>query len=260
MTNNGKFIRPGSPQWVAIADMEVNPSAQREWDPAWSEHIALNFDPGQLGEITISFRNGHYYVVDGRHRIEAMKLMGWGDQQLLCQVFTDLTEELEAEKFIQLNDVKIVGAMPKYRAAITAGRPDAVAIEKIVHNLGLVVTSDRIPGAIGAVKTLQTCYRRNGGHVLERALRIIRDSFGERGFEQRVLAGIVFLVAHYEEALDDDLVIDKLGSTRGGVNGLLGAAEVIRGHQGGRWDRFVAEAAVKIVNHSTPRGDKLAKL
>jgi hypothetical protein len=252
--NDTKVERVARLRWVPIPKMRVSPVAQRQVNQARVDYIAANFDPEQIGTPTVSERDGAFFVIDGQHRIEALKAIGWGDQSVQCWTYTGLTEQEEADKFDRLNDVLAVHAFDRYRTRVTAGREVECDIDRIVRANGLVVSRDSIPGAIGAVGTLRRVYSRSGPSTLARTLRIIRDAYGDPGFEAPVIDGIGLLCQRYNGDIEDDVVVTKLSTTNGGVNGLLGKAENLRRQTGNYKNHCVAAAAVEIVN--TGRGGK----
>ena len=238
--------------WVPIATMKVSPLAQRELNQARVDRMVADFDLEQLGTPTVSKRDGHAYIIDGQHRIEALKAIGWGDQQVQCWTYTGLTEAEESEKFLKLNDVLAVDAMSKFRVGVHAGRDVECDIDRVVRAQDLVVSRDRIPGAVAAVGTLRRIYIRSDAKTLARTLRIVRDAYGDPGLDAPVLDGIGLLCQRYNGQLSEDTAVKKLAAAHGGVNGLLGKAEVLRRQTGNAKGHCVAAAAVAIIN--TGRG------
>lgn len=259
MTNpNGttRIVREARLQWVPIAKMKVNPVAQRDINPARVDRLAASFDLEELGTPTVNERDGWFYIIDGQHRIEMLKQIGWDDQQVQCWCYHGLTEEQEAEKFLNLNDTLTVSAFDKFTKAVAAGRPDECDIDRVVRAQGLVVSRERNTGAVGAVGTLRRVYGRGGPATLARTLRMIREAYGDGGFDAPVIDGIGLLCQRYNGSLADDVAIKKLGNAHGGVNGLLNKAEVIRRQTGSQRAHCVAAAAVEIIN-SGKGGKKL---
>lgn len=255
MTETTKLERAARLRWVPIGKMKVNDRAQRDMNPARVDHLAVNLDPELIGTPTVNERDGWFYIMDGQHRVEALRLLGWEpEQQVQCWTYVGLTEEQEAEKFLTLNDVLQVNALPKFRAAVTAGREVESDIDRIVRSLGLCVTRDKVPGAIGAVGTLQRVYGRSGPKVLSRTLRIARDAYGDAGLEAAVIDGIGALCERYNGELAEDTAVERLQTANGGVSGLLNKAETIRRQTGNAKGQCVAAAAVEIINRG--RGGK----
>lgn len=239
-------------RWVPIADMRVNPLAQREIRRARVDALAANFDPDAIGHPVVNLRDGHWYIIDGQNRIEALKAIGWGDQQVQCEAYEGLTVAEEAAEFRRRNDTVAVGAFDKFRIGIVAGFDEECDIDRIVRAQGLVLSRDKVPGAIACVTALRTVYRRGGPRVLARTLRIIRDAYGDAGLTAKVIEGIALLCQRYADELADDKAVLKLGAAHGGVAGLTNKAEVLHRQTGSTKPHCIAAAAVEIIN--TGRG------
>jgi uncharacterized protein DUF6551 len=248
---SNKVERVARLQWVPLAQIDFNELAQRNLKQARVDELATEFDPEQVGYPTVNHRAGRYYVVDGHHRVEAMKIWlgeDWERQQIQCQTYEDLTEEEEAEIFLKLNNVLSVTAFDKFRIGVKAGRPEETEVERIVRECVLRVSQDQGDGAIGAVGTLMRVYRRGGPQNLARTLLIVRDAFGDAGLEASVIDGIGLLCHRYNGELDDARLVERLSKAHGGVNGLLGKAENLRKSTGNMRAHCVAAAAVEINN------------
>ncbi len=235
-------------RWVPIAFMRVSPVAQRDLNQSRVDRIVADFDPEQLGTPTVNHRDGHWYIIDGQHRIEGLRQIGWDDQQVQCWAYEGLTEQEEAEKFLKLNDVLAVDAFAKFKVGVQAGRAVESDIDRIVRAQGLCVSRVMVPGAVRAVGTLLRVYNRADAAVLARSLGIIRDAYGDAGLEGPVIDGIGLLCARYNGELDVPTAVKKLGNAHGGVNGLLNQAEGLRQKTGNAKGHCVAAAAVGILN------------
>ena len=248
MPSEGRVEREARLRWVPVPLMGVSPLAQRDLNQSRVDKLAADFDLEQLGTPTVNERGGHFYIIDGQHRVEALKQMGWGDQQIQCWTYKGLTETEEAEKFLKLNDVLTVNSFAKFKVGVQAGRAEETDIDHIVRAAGLRISRDKGDGAIQAVGTLRRVYRRGGAAALSRALRIVRDAYGDAGLEASVIDGISMLCHRYNGELHDDPAITRLSSALGGVHGLLGKAENLRKQTGNPKAHCVAAAAVDIIN------------
>lgn len=246
--NSGRTTRAPHLRWVPITDMEVSVKAQREFNQAQAEKYAADFDLEALGYPVVNKRGDRFYIVDGQHRIAALKLMGWDDQQLQCECYDGLTEQEEAELFLRRDERRPIGSLDKYRISLTAERDIESDIDRVVRSNNLVVSRNKVDGAILAVGTLRKIYVRAGPETLGRTLRIIRDAFGGSGFEAAVIDGIGLVCARYNDGLDDAVTVKRLGDMHGGVNGLLGRAATLRRQTGNQKAHCVAAAAVDVIN------------
>lgn len=119
---------------------------------------------------------------------------------------------------------------------------------------GLRISRDKVPGAIGAVNTLRRVYVRSNEETLAKSLRLIRDSFGDAGFEASIIDGMGHLIQRYNGLIDEKTASTQLGAVHGGVKGLLNRAAKLHEQTGGTRGHCVAAAAVDIINSS--RGGK----
>jgi hypothetical protein len=240
-------------RWVPLTRMRVNPLAQRELRPARVSRLAAEFDVEQMGTPTVSHRGAWYYLIDGQHRIEALKawLGAWQDQQVQCWCYQGLTEADEAEVFLKLNDTLTVRCLDRFKVAVQAGRTSEADIDRIVRALGLKISASRCSGGISATATLARVYTRGGPEVMSRALRIIRDAYGDAGLDGPVIDGIGLMCQRYDGQLPEQLAIKRLSSAHGGVSGLLSRAGHLRQQTGDAQAQCVAAAAVEAINRGT---------
>lgn len=237
--------------WVPLGLTRVPTMAQRELKQGRVDHIAANMDLEQIGIPTVNKRGGHYYVIDGQHRVEAYKQWigeGWENQQIQCQVYENLTEEEEAETFLKLNDVLSVQAFDKFRIGLNANRVEETEIAAIVHKAGLTISQSNAEGSIGAVGTLRRVYRREGHASLSRALGIIRDAYGSPGLEAPVIDGLGLLCGRYNGELNVESAVLRLKSAQGGLAGLMNRAYFNKNQTGQPLNQCVAAAAVELIN------------
>ena len=85
----GRIERRARLRWVPLTQMRVNPLAQRDLNHARVSGLAAAVDVEQMGNPTVSHRGGWYYLVDGQHRIQALKLWlgAWEDQHVQCWTY-----------------------------------------------------------------------------------------------------------------------------------------------------------------------------
>lgn len=250
----GRVQRDARLEWIPLAAMHVSPVAQRQLQQDRVDKLVAAFDLEKLGTLTVNWRSECWWLIDGQHRAEALRQLGYGDQQVECWTYRGLNEGEEAEKFLGLNDILAVGVFPRFKVAVAAGRPVETDINKIVQGLGLRVSMDSGQHSVRAVGTLRRVYLRGGPQVLRRSLGIIRDSYGDSGLEALVIDGVALVCERYDGDLTDDRAATALSSGRGGVSSLLGRAETLRLQTGNTKAHCVAAAVVEQVNSG--RGGK----
>ena len=238
--------------WVRVSDMRISPKAQRTHNKPGSvaliEEIVSEFNPDKLGMLTVSERGGTFWVVDGGHRWNALVRMGYSDQLVQCWVHRGLSEEEEADLFLDLNNVRTVNKMEKFKVAVVAGRPVECQVDAIVRAEGLSIGTYRNDTSIQCVGALLKVYSNGGTKVLERTLQIVRDAYGKAGFGARVIEGTGIFVSTYENTFDQNRLVSKLSQKLGGVNGLLNQASVTRVTYGVPMAEAVAASMVETYN------------
>lgn len=261
MANKPLIRRPTALKDVPLGKTMVLEIAQRRRDPAWVEHLLSEFDLDQIGFPIVSQRDGKFWIIDGQHRIEALKRFlgdGWERQIIQCKTYSGLSAQQEAELFLRYNDVRQVRTFDKFMVGVTAERHDEVAIKRIVEAQGLHISASKNQsGGISAVGVLKRLHSRSDEATLAKTLRIVRDAYGDTGLEAVVIDGIGHLCKRYNGALDEQVAKNKLGAARGGVKGLVNRAAELKLRTGNSMPICVAAAAVDIIN-SGRGGAKLA--
>jgi hypothetical protein len=254
---NGLSRLNSSIQNVQLSKMRVSNAAQRELQPPRVSLLVAEFDPEMLGYPTVNLRKGHYYIIDGQHRIEAVKQFlgdGWERQNLSCRVYVDMTEKQEAQMFLDLNNTLTVTSFDKFKVAVTSEKADESNVKKAVEAVGLHVAREKKDNSVSCVSTLLKVYRRSDAKTLGRALAIANRSFGAPGMTNHVIEGIARVCERYNGELHDADAIDRLAQLRGGVGALITQANMLRHQTAQSLPECVGAAVVEIINRG--RGGK----
>lgn len=248
-SSRGKVEFVAHLRWIALADLVVNPKAQRELNPSKVDRILANLDLDQIGYPIVSARNGKYFVIDGQHRCEALKRYFDDDlsTKVQCRVYEDLTEDEEAEAFLKANDQLAVTALAKFKVGVTAGRAEECDIDRVVRANGCVVAKTG-ENAISCVGTLRKAYQRNGGPALGRAVRLVLTGCGESGLSSQLIDGMSMVVGTYNGALDDAHMVRRLADVAGGVAGITNGATATRLATGHPMAQCIAAQIVEVYN------------
>ena len=236
---------------VPLAKMAVCEKAQRELRPARVDYLAAEFDPEMFGYPVVNLRDGHYYVIDGQHRINAAKIWlgdSWEKQSVSCRVYSGMNEQEEAEMFDRLNNNLTVGAFDKFRVRVTAGRQTECAVKKIVEKCGFTISKEKSDNSVAAVTTLVRIYERSDAATLARALIMSNHSFGQPGMNKDVIDGMARVCARYNGELKDQEAIERLKSVRGGVGTIISKANLLRNQTRQAVPECVAAAIVDALN------------
>ncbi len=213
-----KRRRQSEIKWVRIGDMKVSPKAQREFRPNHAADLAGRFNLDAIGYPVVDHRDGAYWIVDGQHRVAALKMVGFtADDQIECEVFEGLTEAQEADVFLHRDARKKVGTFDGFRIAVIAGRDDETQIERIVERAGFKISRDATDGCIGAVSALRYVHGLSPA-TLGRTLEILGEAFrGDRdSFGANVLKGAGLVAQRYNGEITEQHVerLREVGTTK----------------------------------------------
>lgn len=243
---------------IALGKMEVNSKVQREMREARVDKLAAEMDLDLLGLPVLSERGGRYYVVDGQHRVEALKKWlgnGWETQQIECRVYEGLSEKQEANLFVKLNDALKVTVFDNFMVSVQAGYPEAVAVKNVVDRTGLRMARNHSPGALTCPGTLLKIMQRADADVLRETLETVRDGLGDGGLEAPIISGVSLVIQRYRSFPNlHERLMGSLSNVRGGASGLVGRAIGLQKQIGNERAACVAAVIVDLMNSG--RGGK----
>ena len=200
---------------LPIKNLVSNQEYQRNLSTSHIRRTAENFDLCQINPVKVSRRSGINYVFNGQHTIEIIATVsGSRETPVWCMIYDDLDYVQEADIFA--NQQKYVRSLLPYEifmANVEAGNDDQLIIKSLVESYGLSITSNKVPGGICAVATLEYIYQKYGFHVLDRTLRLCIGTWeGDvNSLSSNMLKGIAHLVVAFGENLRDDIFKDKVG-------------------------------------------------
>lgn len=251
--------KPSKIRPVPIHQMRIPPAlvTQREFRKAHGDRLAAELDLNKLGFPVINHRDGNYWVVDGQHRIYALKQNGFEKDVLDCEVYEDLTDEESAEIFLGRDDRKPIPIFDKFHVAVTAGRRRERDIQRSVESNGQKLGRNNTDGGISAVGALGSVYDRSGDVVLGQVIRTINLGFGgdPMGFDRAVIEGLGLVFNRYNGKTNEKNLGHRLAELRRGARELLQKAESIRDRTGNQKKQCVAAAVVDLYNRGLPPRD-----
>jgi len=189
-------------QAIALADMEPESGYQRTTNPAQVESIVRKFDETKLGTLTVSERNGKFHLVDGQHRVKALRKLGYS--HAVCVVLTGLTFEQEAEYFRKQNqDKRLIKPLEFFKAGLVSGDEQCASIYKLIKSNGFRIGSGKKDFyRIAAIKALFTITEEYGYDVLDATLGLIAAAWSgfRKASQSESLLGVAEFVSRYGTA------------------------------------------------------------
>ena len=196
----------------------VDPLYQRKVDMRRVAQMNKDFRPEIVDPIKVSFREGKYWIFDGQHTAELLKLRNRGnDLPVECKVFYGLTWLDECELFLLQRGIsRAVGVEDKYKARFNRGDKDVVAIVNIAQDLGIRVDFTKTKGnnRICALTTLDRIFTGLGDDDYREMLSIIRDAWDgdATSFSAEILKGMYIFFKTYKGQFNKKRLISQLHS------------------------------------------------
>lgn len=177
--------KPPKLEWLAIADLVIDPEYQREIGPKGRKNIAKivsEFDWSKFAPIIVaSSGSSKYAIVDGQHRATAAAICGL--EKVPCAVI-DAARAAQAAAFAAINTVVTeMSPLQIHAAKIAAGDKDALGLLKVCNTANVeilrypvsVANMDK-PGQTLAVNCLAKRLKMHGKSLLITALQCITET------------------------------------------------------------------------------------
>jgi hypothetical protein len=219
---------------VKVSDLFVDYSYQRSPIGKKVNKIAKNFDPDLLGVIICSMReSGVLAVIDGSHRVHALRQKQMNDAVLNALVYFDLKIEDEAKIFSLLNQEHTKPNPAEiFKAGIIAGDEETIVINRIFTNLGLNIGVGPGENKVRAISTVKRVYRNAGEKVLRDTLYTIKSAYGDSSSTMRdvLISAVAIVYNRYGDSVEVSRMITTLQKF-GNPNSLIANAKSMMSNQ-----------------------------
>lgn len=231
--NPARLIKPKSEQAVQPDPEYSNPGVersihtdrltsglpyQRPVNPKEVERLIREWDERLLDPVTVSFRDGRFHVVDGQHRIAAMRRMNGGRGVMVtCKVYDGLTYAQEADLCYKLDKAKKRLSLSQSTNVLAESGMDAeiTEIRKLTENCGFIWALGKSHGKTGEIvstRALVNAYRLLGGASFTRMLHLLWDAWegSPRSLTAALLSGMALFVKTYDTEISDRTFVKRL--------------------------------------------------
>lgn len=152
-------------KYLAVDQLKITPTMQRDIDYARVEEIAANWDDSLANpvEVTRATSGNHGYLVhNGQHTTLAARMVG--KEFLLCRVFALKTREEMADRVIAVNtSQKPFTPLDKFKViSSNKANSDEASIRRIIEANGMEIGRGNGPGIIRSTQALKDAYSRTG--------------------------------------------------------------------------------------------------
>lgn len=250
--------------WLPLNELIVDPAIQRPLDERRVESMSEALDLALLGIIEVSARaNGNYHILDGQHRVAALRQAGFHTELVECKVHNGLDVAQEARRFNGLNTFTSPRPFDRFKVRVKANDPIACGIDAILMEFGWRLQAGDTPGAFTAVVAAERVYvghgtteKDRGPENLRSALGVVTEAWGRKPINANgfIIGGLGLFFARYGSEVDRPALVKRLAQFPGGADNYIGKARGIRDFRGGTLPRCVAELTTDLYNKRRSAG------
>lgn len=253
-----EYRNPGVERMMHTSRLTSGLPYQRPVNPKEVDRLIREWDECLLDPIIVSFRDGKFYVVDGQHRIVAMRQMNGGKEVMVnCKVYDGLTYKQEADLCYKLDKAKKRLSLSQSTNALAESGADAeiAEVKRIMESCGFVWALNKCAGKTGeivATRSVIDAYRLLGGASFTRMCSLLWNTWqgNIRSLSAAVISGMALFVKTYDTELDDRTFVKRLSGTDPYEIVRRGKADFSTSKAALRYARIILE------KYNAPRGGK----
>lgn len=203
---------------INTRDILIPKHAQRQFDQRHGDKLAANFTMDKFKPLDVSFRDGKYWVIDGQHRLYAIKKRKGGDCLVLCYVHYGMTMHDEAEFFLsQLDDTVRIQTPDRMRVRMLDGDETVIGMVRGAEKAGFIVDFDKHKARdrITALAALETVYKALNHDVYVKALATLKKAYNGHvdSLCREMILGMGLLFKEYQDVIDPVALANTLKTT-----------------------------------------------
>lgn len=191
---------------------------QRPVDEKEVDRLIREWDERLLDPLVVSFRDGKFNLVDGQHRVAAMRKKNGGNEVMaVCKIYSGLTYEQEAELCYKLDKAKKRLSLSQSTNALAeSGTDEDVAkIKRLVERNGFRWALGKRSGKdyeIVSTRAVINAYRLLGADDFSRMLRILDSTWhGEsHSLHAVVISGLALFLITYGTEFNERTFVKRL--------------------------------------------------
>lgn len=200
---------------INTRDLQIPKHAQRGFNQRHADELARKWSMEKYKPIDVSFRNGKYWIIDGQHRVAALKQIHGGDCTILCYVHYGMTELDESMFFLgQLDDTKPILTTDKMRIRYITGDDVVVGMVRGAEKAGFSVdfATNKANNRIVALAALEQVYKALGYNDYVDMLVTLKKAYHGRSDSlcREILLGMAFFFKTYKGEFKPGVLADCL--------------------------------------------------
>jgi hypothetical protein len=240
-----------------VRDLRIHPRAQRDIKETKVKEIMSKLDLDAIGVLkAVQYeRDGvmGIWVIDGQHRLEALKRYGFEDWEVLVEIIVDCKDDVRAhELFLLHNKALPPVTWDRFKNEVGAKQSEALGMLDAVSKNGFHVGNSASLHQLACVTALRRAYRFDRtGKILDKSLAIALSAWGRVNeiTDGRLIEGLG-RVLNTNPTLDVPNLIAKLSKYPSGPKGVIRDALGLSAAFGGSAAMKVEWTIVQAYNQS----------
>lgn len=210
--------------WLPVEKLVVDEEYQRDTSSRRSqmniEKIVENFSWHKFSPITVSEAGiGSYSIVDGQHRVEAVKQLGDVDK-VPCWIISGAKKAEQAFAFVGINRDRVATTpYAIHKSLAVAGDKDACMVDDFCYRIGIKInkntfTIGKDPTVTNALGTIRAFLKRKHEEQLSFAVNVIRGAYPFKSgqIKSDIIKCLAALYVKYKDKIKKDVLIEALRS------------------------------------------------
>lgn len=223
-------------EWVRVDDVLADEMYQRPVNKQRVLRMAEQFDPDAVGAVEVSRRaDGTLWAIDGRHRIEMFRAIGWGDQLIPAVVHEGLSVRDEARIFRLKNAGAVKpDSVDLWHAAYAEGDAFVIKVTDALAASGYRIKKGPGPSVVQGASMLRRVAQHTSVPHLVSTLNLAREAWGEQSvsFASDLMTGLALVRWRYASRVDDRVMTRTLSRKLTPHTTLAAARSITGGEMG----------------------------
>lgn len=203
---------------INTRDICIPEHAQRKFDQRHGDKLAAEWTMEKFKPLDVSFRDGKYWVIDGQHRLYAMKKRKGGDCTVLCYVHYGMTVNDEAEFFLnQLKNTKAILTTDRMHIRFMIGDETIVQMVRGAEKVGLIVdfSNKKATNRITALAALEIAFNALSYDEYIKMLTTLKRAYNGRvdSLCREMILGMALFFQKYYGQFDTNALANTLKTT-----------------------------------------------
>jgi hypothetical protein len=236
-------------------EMRIHPTAQRMLVRAHLERMKARFNRNGVhvfSAVNYSIRGKQGpWIVDGQHRWRAMMDLGLGKTEVLVTIYTDILDDVGANKlFLLLNTKASVAPYDTFMRELGSKEAAAVGVVQVARQYDMEISRVRGENKITCVNRVKSIWTLDEGVTLDMTLSMAHRAWGAQmvALDSNILGGLGQVLAAHAGDINIEGLTQKLAKFPGGPAGLIGSARGILGMRRTTLTKCVAELIAETYN------------